>query len=373
MITEKFKALNSSISLSAIHQRMVVYALNETEELTHVNTVSRGKACKCKCLSCGESLIARQGELKAHSFAHESGTECPYAVETMLLWLVKELISAQRYFVTPELTISESTQGPLREIENREIFPCKKVIVDSIQFEKRSHNARPDLVLHSRGRELLLEILFTKKTETKKLTSFENRQLSTIEIDLSRNQLDTIADFEHILFTDSKCKRWLFNAKEATIRSNLRAQNLEQVALQKIEYEQKKIEKETFYATKNRQKIEVATQKNEKEYGHVSKMLPILLSERPGLTFDLNNKRIYYLMKDGGLWLLHGQRESLYIVAQNGNETAVQFLHELGINYDEVNLCFLSIQSRCQLIIDQLDRFTKTDKRYVKSVIKRSQ
>ncbi|MQR02083.1 hypothetical protein [Glaciimonas soli] len=125
------------------------------------------------------------------------------------------------------------------------------MIIDSAQLEKRNHNARPDLVLRTSDRELLLEIVFTKKTEAKRLASFENRKLSAIEIDLSRNQLDTIADFERILFTDSECKRWLFNAKKAAIRSTLRAKNLEQVALQKIEYEQKRIGKETFYATKN--------------------------------------------------------------------------------------------------------------------------
>ncbi|SFI02780.1 hypothetical protein SAMN04515618_10874 [Collimonas sp. OK307] len=359
MITEKFKVLNSSISLSAIHQRMVVYALNETEELTHVDAVSRGKACKCRCLSCGESLIARQGELKSHSFAHESGTECLYAVETMLQWLAKELISAHGYFVTPELVIYESIPGPVQWIENQKILPSKKVNIDSVQLEKRSHHTRPDLVLRTGGRELLLEISVTKKTEAKRLASFEKRQLSAIEIDLSKNRLDTVADFEKILFTDSEYKCWLFNAKEAAIRNNLQTKNLEQLSLQKGEYEQKRVEKEKFDATRNRQQSEAATQSNADKHAYVSKMLAVILSERPGLIVEQNSKRVYFRMKDGALWLLYGLRDSLYIVAQNGNEKGIRVLHEIGINYDAENLCYLALQSQYSVIMQQLRRFTK--------------
>lgn len=363
MTTAKFKALNSSISLSAIHQRMVVYALNETEELTHIDSVYRGKSCKCRCLSCGESLIARQGELKSHSFAHESGTECRYAVETMLQWLAKELISAQGFFVTPELAIHESLPGPVRRIEARQILPSKKVTIDSAQLEKRTHRTRPDLVLSASGHELLVEIAITKNADARRLASIEQHQLSTVEIDLSKNHVDTVADFERILFTNSGLKRWLFNVKEVAIRNKLQEENSEKLALQNIEYEQTRAKKEALEAAEKAQQREITEQqqKREQEKTHTSTNLAAIIIGRPGLTVDRSLSTIYYRTEDGGIWILRGPSDSVYIMADGGDEQALKVLHEIGgVNYDAVNRCYSAPNSQLPLIMTKLQPFVKS-------------
>ena len=56
-----FFDLNSEVSLSAGHDRMVVFARRESGELAHISEVDNGKACGCFCLACQEALIARQG------------------------------------------------------------------------------------------------------------------------------------------------------------------------------------------------------------------------------------------------------------------------------------------------------------------------
>ena len=183
MAKANFKALNSLISLSAIHQRMVVYALSHDEELVHVDSVNRGKLCNCRCLACGEELVARQGDVKSHSFAHKSGTECLYAMEAMFQWLAKELISTRGFFVTPELKIYESLSGPLQHIEDQKILVSKEVGIESARLEKRTHHSRSDLVLAANGHELLIEIVVTKKTDSKRLESIKKSHLSAIEID----------------------------------------------------------------------------------------------------------------------------------------------------------------------------------------------
>src|SRR5689334_2245057 len=46
------------------------YARNQSGELVHISEVPRGKACKCMCVSCDAPLVARQGDIRAHHFAH---------------------------------------------------------------------------------------------------------------------------------------------------------------------------------------------------------------------------------------------------------------------------------------------------------------
>ncbi len=71
----------------------LTYALDETGQLVDVNNVPAGNKCGCFCPACKGPLIAKnQGTARMHHFAHQSGTECEYAIETMLHLLAKEKI-----------------------------------------------------------------------------------------------------------------------------------------------------------------------------------------------------------------------------------------------------------------------------------------
>ena len=71
----------------------LTYALNEKGQLVGVNSVPAGNKCGCLCPACKEPLTAKnQGIKRTHHFAHQSGTECAYAVESMLHILAKEKI-----------------------------------------------------------------------------------------------------------------------------------------------------------------------------------------------------------------------------------------------------------------------------------------
>jgi competence CoiA-like predicted nuclease len=63
---------------------MLIFAQDEHGQPIHIDNVKRGKACNCRYFACHEKLIARQGNTKAHSFAHVSGIECRYALDAML-------------------------------------------------------------------------------------------------------------------------------------------------------------------------------------------------------------------------------------------------------------------------------------------------
>lgn len=74
--------------------QLLTYAINTEGKFVHVDEVPNGKKCGCICPSCKEKLIAKkQGKTdRKHHFAHQSGTECDYAVESMLHLLAKEKI-----------------------------------------------------------------------------------------------------------------------------------------------------------------------------------------------------------------------------------------------------------------------------------------
>ena len=91
-----FFDLNQEVSLSARHDQMIVFARRESGALAHVDELNNGKACAGFCLACNEALIARQGAVRGHSFAHSSGTQCDHAPEAMLHGVAVELIGRQR-------------------------------------------------------------------------------------------------------------------------------------------------------------------------------------------------------------------------------------------------------------------------------------
>lgn len=71
----------------------LTYALDIAGKLVDVEDVQVGNKCGCFCPACKEPLIAKnQGSKRMHHFAHQSGTECDYAFESMLHILAKEKI-----------------------------------------------------------------------------------------------------------------------------------------------------------------------------------------------------------------------------------------------------------------------------------------
>ena len=71
----------------------LTYALNAAGQLVNVDEVAVGNECGCFCPACNEPLMAKnQGSKRMHHFAHQSGTECGHAIESMLHILAKEKI-----------------------------------------------------------------------------------------------------------------------------------------------------------------------------------------------------------------------------------------------------------------------------------------
>ena len=53
------------------------YAINRLDnKRIYIDDALRGKLAGAKCPDCGENVLARQGDIKDHHFAHTSKTNC---------------------------------------------------------------------------------------------------------------------------------------------------------------------------------------------------------------------------------------------------------------------------------------------------------
>lgn len=152
---------------------MTMYiALDENKKLVDIKDVERGLACQCTCFECGETVIARKGEIKEHHFAHASNKEsCTINPESVLHKYAKEVILESMGLMLPALPNSDNEAAWWT-------------------FEKVLHEfslglIRPDLVGYFDGEPILIEIAVTHFIDAEKLKRIEFFKSKCIEIDLS--------------------------------------------------------------------------------------------------------------------------------------------------------------------------------------------
>ena len=152
---------------------------------------------------------SKKGDRVAHHFAHYSGHTCEYGFESSLHLAAKDIISKAKKFVIPAVYLN----FPKSEKEKQLLFPSREIFVDDVKLEQRYGNIVPDIVLISKGKELFIEIFVTHRIDEVKLEKLKQANISTIEIDLSKQQtLLTSEELSNILLEDNKVKTWKYNA-----------------------------------------------------------------------------------------------------------------------------------------------------------------
>lgn len=185
----------------------LIYGLKDNK-IVYISQVSSGKACGCICPSCGVNLIAKKGTIKMHHFAHENGKTCSYGYETSLHMAAKEILSNSKSFMIPETIIRFE-----RSYKTIKLSDCKEIKIDNVVLEKRSGGVIPDIVIKSGGKTLFVEIFVTHKVDDNKLKNIETLDISTIEIDLSKEKnMITEEKLKDILLNDVIHKKWIYNS-----------------------------------------------------------------------------------------------------------------------------------------------------------------
>jgi competence CoiA-like predicted nuclease len=70
-----------------------------------IEDIENGLACDCVCPYCSQPLIARNnGQIRSHSFAHVSGTECSKSIESAVHKLAKQVFVKTKKLLPATLT-----------------------------------------------------------------------------------------------------------------------------------------------------------------------------------------------------------------------------------------------------------------------------
>jgi hypothetical protein len=158
-----------------------VFGLDQSNRLLHVSEAVRGLACKCRCVVCDEPLIARQGAVRGHHFAHASGAEpCDASHESLLHRYAKQVIQESGGLVVP---IDETMVTALGLAPSAE--PVVRISLPHIEVEKAIDDVRPDLLGYTEdGVAVAIEVAYSSFCGLLKVAQFEQLGLPALEIDL---------------------------------------------------------------------------------------------------------------------------------------------------------------------------------------------
>ncbi len=335
----RFAAVNPQISLAALHDRMIVFAQDERGGLIHVDAARRGKACNCRCLACDEALIARHGDIKAHSFAHASGTECQFAVDAVLNRLAQELIAAAGVFVSPPLSVRASCAGPFGLIRQEETLAACRLRVESVFVDRRVHKQRPSVVMMVRGRELLLELTYGHRLDAHKRGAIEKLGMAAIEMHVDEGMFETVEQFGRQLLEDVGHKHWIFNPKASALQVKLDALVAEGLARQHAQ-QARELDAAREAAALRQQAIKAALEEKWRVQAQRDSMLrqaraqavPQTRAARQE-TAPVHLPTLHYRLRDGGVLLRHERGGGILLVPETGNEAVLHAFAELGLQF----------------------------------------
>lgn len=186
-----------------------VFGLNEFNQLLHVSEVDRGLACQCRCVQCHEPLVARQGRVREHHFAHASNREaCESNHETLLHWYAKRLITEACGLAVPMTPAVAEFMGVASTDSARLLY-----FSGNAKEEACLGNIRPDvLVASDSGVLVAIEVAYSSFCDVVKAAAFAEKALPALEIDLSEFAPDVFdpAQVKEVVIAQLARKRWVW-------------------------------------------------------------------------------------------------------------------------------------------------------------------
>lgn len=173
------------------------WAENAEGKMVHVDSVPRGLSCGCTCPNCHEPLLARHGEKNEHGFAHHSDTR---GANLDICYIVILYKLAEHIVLTKKRINAPSYYG---------IFPEKDIEFVDVKVDSNyeREDKQPDVIATTvDGIKYLIEFIFDYKVQHKQAIDYQN--LNCLEIDLSKQSLETVEEF---LLTSNADRKWLNN------------------------------------------------------------------------------------------------------------------------------------------------------------------
>lgn len=215
----------------------LLYGLKENE-LISIDEVESGLSCDCICPACKKQLIAKKGKVNVHHFAHYQTADCNGGLETALHLLSKDIIANQNTFSTPELYYPGTKYM---------IYPKMDIPIDNVRLEKKLGGIIPDIIIESKGKILIIEIVVNNDISWEKLRKIETQNIPTIAIyakylfrhlyfkkdfGLKNNE------FLNEIVNGTDFKRWIHNPKIKKIKTNLKSNYSEEKIVKSFKTEE---------------------------------------------------------------------------------------------------------------------------------------
>ena len=158
-----------------------LFGLDSNDRLVFVGEVPRGLACQSRCVACKEPLIARQGSVREHHFAHASGREpCVVGHESLLHRYAKQVIHEAGGLLVPVDSAVMEQLGL-----DGAAPPSTRLELSRVEVERSLSDLRPDLLGHTdSGLEVAIEVAYSSFCDLLKVDRFAQLGLPALEIDL---------------------------------------------------------------------------------------------------------------------------------------------------------------------------------------------
>lgn len=179
------------------YEKVFSWAENAEGKMVHVDTVPNGKHCGCVCPNCHEQLVARQGDVNAHGFAHLShdrGANLEICYKVTMLKLAEQIIETHKRIHVP------SYYGIYKETDI-EFIDVK------IDFHFEREDRQPDVIATTKENQKYL-IVFSFDDNIRHKQSFDYDNLTCLSVNLIKQKLNSLENF---LLTSSEDKHWINN------------------------------------------------------------------------------------------------------------------------------------------------------------------
>ena len=196
-----------------MEKTIITWAFNPKEnEWKHIDSVPNGIKCGCECLSCQTQLVARQGEVNEHSFAHQSDNiECDWSPESTIHCLAKQIIAKKKSVMVP----------PCDKIPQGGMLLFEEVRTEIREFRR---DQQPDVIgIDKDGNKWCVEISNTNPLDAERKKKYREDKTYCIEIDVSdinAEQDKDASELSDFLLNSIENREWIYPVKELELNQS---------------------------------------------------------------------------------------------------------------------------------------------------------
>lgn len=203
------------------------FGVTSEGRVVSVEDVRRGKACDCCCPECGEVLIARQGDVRAWHFAHDSGAGCTGAAEGALHRAAKQLLVEAGLVLVPALeAVASHRLDDGRLGEATVVKPAELWTLTQLREEVAVGVCRIDVVGAHDGRPVLIEVAVTHVVDDDKRKALSELGAPCFEIslDVHRHESWSWEDLRQEVLERPENRHWIFHPEQSMLDEQARCE-----------------------------------------------------------------------------------------------------------------------------------------------------